>query len=523
MMMKKLIYLCLPILFFSCRKEKTSWDTNWKFPILSDTLNLKNWVNDSILSVNGDGSYQLVINRDLLNLRIDSLIKLPDTTIAQKVASSAPSLNLPAGTSFINQIEEHVFNVKDAQLKNVILSTGSADITIKSPIKGKTILTLILPSVTKNGVAFSKVVTAPAGTIANPSVTTDQLDLSGYSIDLRGQYGNTFNTLQSQVLVQTDPAGSTVTITNSDSIAFYVKFKNLKPNYARGYFGQINYHDTTLVNLDILSKISAGTIDIQNSNFMLEVSNGLKVTARSKFTLIEGINASQNTVTLTHPQLGIWNTLNQASGQWDHLQPSVFSWIFNDLNSNISAFIENLPNKIRLGYSIEMNPLGNDSGGWNEYFSTSRIRLRLTANMPLAIGMNNLTYCDTLDLQVKQNSDKTHLKSGKLMISAINAYPFSAQLQVSVLNQNNQVIFTKVASSKIQGTNNLNNTNPLEKVKSDIEIDLSETETADLSQMKKVILKVIFDTPSGGQIASIYDNQFIFLQLFSNIELTNKY
>lgn len=523
MMMKKVIYLIIPILVLACRKEKASWNSNWKFPILSDTLNMKNWVKDSILSENPDGSYQLVINRDLLNLRLDSIIKIPDTTISQKVALNFPSISLSPGTSFINKIEDHQFNIEDVQLKKVILSSGEAEVTIKSPIKAKTILTLKLPGVTKDGVIFSKEVNMPAGTQANPATLNTHLDITGYTVDLTGKDGDLFNVIQSQLLVKTDPNGGSVTVTNTDSIMFFADFHNLKPNYARGYFGNLTFEDTTSVNLDLLKNITDGSIDIQNSNFTLTVSNGIKVTARTKFTLVEGESANQNTVVLTHPAIGVWSVLNQASGTWDNLHPAKLDWVFDDNNSNMSAFIENLPQKIKLGYAVEMNPLGNESGGWNEYFSTSRLRISLKANMPLAVGMNNLTYCDTFDLKLQQNIDKTHIESGQLLIKAVNAYSFSAQLKIIALNSNNEVIFTKTAPSKIQGSENLNNSNPLETVKSEVLFKLSESEVASMNQMTHLVVKAIFDTPSGGQITKIYGNQYLYFQLFSDIKLINKF
>lgn len=520
--MKKLAYLFIPILLLSCRKDKTSWNSDWRFPILSDTLNMKNWVKDSILSENPDGSYQLVINRDLLNLRLDSIIKIPDTTIRQKVALKFPSVTLSPGTSFINQVENHQFNIEDVQLKKVILSSGEAEVTLKSPIKAATILTLTLPGVTKSGVTYSKTVNMPAGTPANPSVFQTHLDIKGYTVDLTGDEGNSYNTIQSQLIVKTDPNGNAVTVTNTDTIVVDVFFHDLRPNYARGYFGNLIFDDTTTVDLDLLNNITDGAIDVQNSNFTLTVSNGIKVTARTKFTLVEGISASQNSVALTHPGIGSWRVINQASGTWDNLQPTIIDWVFDDVNSNISPFIENLPQTVKLGYALEMNPLGNESGGWNEYFSTSRLRISLKANMPLAIGMSNLTYCDTFDLTLQQNIDKTHVESGQLMIKADNAYPFSAKLQIIALNTNDEVIFTKTAPNKIQGSGSLNNYNPLEKVHSEVLFSLSEDEVSKMNQMKRLAIKVIFDTPSGGQVAKIYDNQFIYLQVFSNLKLINK-
>jgi hypothetical protein len=521
--MKNVVLLLLLVGLISCRKEKTAWDSNWQFPILSDTMDLKNWTKDSIVSVNANGSYQLIINRELMNVNLDSILRLPDTTIQQKTALSIPSVTLSPGTSFINKINNNEFHLNDVQLKQVNLRSGTAEITIFSPIQGRTILNLILPGVTKDGVVFSQQLTAEAGTLANPSVVKTSLDLSGYSIDLRSSTGSSYNTIQSQLQVKTDPNGGSIHVTNQDSIIFQASFSNLKPSYTRGYFGQLLFADTSSVNLDFMQNITAGTIDLQQTKLTLAVSNGLKVTARSKIDFVEGTSNAQNTLSLTQANLGIWRVINQATGTWDNLHPGVLSWLFDDNNSSITPFLENLPRTLKLAYALEMNPLGDDSGGWNEYFSTSRIKINLLANMPLALGINQLTYCDTFDLQLKQNTDKTHVKSGQILVKAVNAYSFNAKLKLIALDANNQVIFSKMANGDILGSSKLDNYNPTEQIRSQAQFDLSEEETVKLSNMRKMVLQAVFETPQNGQIARIYSSQFIFLQLLSNIQLTTKF
>ena len=58
----------------SCKKEATSWDTDWVVPIVNDTLSFKNLENDSTLSVNTSTFYQVDLTRTLLNLGLNDIV-----------------------------------------------------------------------------------------------------------------------------------------------------------------------------------------------------------------------------------------------------------------------------------------------------------------------------------------------------------------------------------------------------------------------------------------------------------------
>lgn len=524
MMRTVIITLLLTASLFSCRKEKATWDSDWRVPLIQDSLNLSKLVTNSILDINPDGSYHLVINRDILNLKIDSLLQLPDTFIVQKVVIAAPSVNVPPGFNFLNENEDHEFTIDDLELKKIILSEGVANVKIYSPISAPTILTITLPSVKKNNVVYSRTINAPAGSISNPSVITEVLDLSGYEIDLTGENGDLFNIIQSQVSVSTDASGPSVNVTNQDTVKFEVQFQSLIPSYARGYFGNKIFSDTTSFDFDMLNSIVAGSIDFENVSLSISLQNGLKTSARSKFTLVENDGVSGTTVALSHPEIGPWIFLNQATGNWDNLTPSIHNIEFTSGNSNIEPFIENIPKFMRIGYKFELNPWGNTSGGWDEFFSTSQVIARLTADMPLAIGMNNLTYADTFNLKFDNDGQGISIKEGNIEVETHSSYSFDAALKLDFIDANNMVLFSKTGSEKIKGSTSLNNnSSPLEIVKSTVFIKLTEAEVEQLKNIDKLVVKAVFDTPQSGAIATFYDGQFIAFKLFTNIKLTNKF
>jgi len=517
----KIFALLVFLSALSCRKEPTSWNTEWNLIVLQDTLDMKNLVTDSILSVNPDGAYRLLINRDLLNLNLEDVVSFPDTLIEQTVAIPV-SISVPPGIQFIDQIENNNFNFQGVQLKKILLNGGKARVNINSPIPTMCIVTLTLPGVKKNGQNFVIEAEVPAGTVANPSSYEIEVDLTGYELDLSGVNGDTYNVIQSQFRVKSDPNGGSVNVNTSQIIKFEVRFLDMKPSYARGYFGNRVFEEIQELDLDFMNRVVSGAIDLENVNLKLTLFNGIKVGARARINQLEGESSNGNTVALTHPQVGPWIWINQALGSWDDLQASSHEIQLTSANSNIEAFIENLPKILRVHFAFEINPFGNTSGGWDELFSTSFVRAFLTADMPLSLGMNNLTLRDTFDLKLGETGAITP-KSGAIRIKTFNAYSFSASLQMQILGENQEVLLTKSGNGSIAGSNATSNFSPVNVVPSEVVFAFDEAEMQALLNMHRIVLTAVFNSPNSGEIATIYSGQFLAFRVFSDLRLRTSF
>ena len=209
-----LIFTCVSLFLFSCKKEKTIWESEWSAPLISDSLFLDNLVNDSTL-FDDNGVYSLSLKRTLFDLNISELIEIPDTTISEVFAPTV-SLPISAGVSFVNSVEEHELNIPDVELKKIILKEGFIDVRLENPVATKTLFTVQLPGVTKNGVEFSRLFEAPAMNNGQPGVVEETVSLKGYTLDLTGINGGEHNVLRSQIDVKTDPAGPDITLALSD-------------------------------------------------------------------------------------------------------------------------------------------------------------------------------------------------------------------------------------------------------------------------------------------------------------------
>lgn len=496
--MKKLYIILLlgTLLVSACRKEKTTWNSDWVLPIVNDTLSLKNFVNDSTINSNSS-FYQLDLTRTILDLGIEDLIAMPDTLIIHSYNSPVASLSVPPGFSIVNNIEEHPIDLNDIQLKKIRVSNGSIKLKVFNPVNTITYFTVQLPGVTKNGVLFEEQFTAPAGSTSNPGSVIATLDISGFDIDLRGISGNEYNILQSKLIIKTNPSGPSITLSNSQVFKVEAEFKDVKIDYARGYFGNTIVSDTLSYLVEALNTVNNGTIDLPSSVIKFKITNGLKVDVKSTVTKVSNTNYAGNTVDLNSTQIGAPIYINSASGSWSTLTNSLQTIEFNETNSNIENYLENLGNVQTVGYKLELNPWGNTSGGWNEIFPNSRFIVKLNAQMPLSIGADGLVLRDTFDFDISQDLNKSRVESGIITLNATNAFPFSSDVKLYLLNANGTTLYTITGSSTVKSSlfGNIDPQDGKQKMGSEVNFILSDAMLLDINKIKKVAVETEFNTP----------------------------
>jgi hypothetical protein len=496
-LMKQTIILLLISSAFvvSCKRKQAVWDTDWQVPLIQDSLTLTNLVEDSILTVNA-GYYELSVDRSVFELRLSDFIEIPDTTVNHSYALGLSSFNVQPGTSFVNDVQEHVVDMGEVQLKKIRVKEGGIDLIVKNPIATKTFFTVEIPGATKNGVTLSKDLTAPAGSLVTPSITSVFVDLTGYDVDLRGENMTSFNRIQTKMIVKTDPLGSAVMVTNQDSMRFEAKMENIRLEYARGYFGQELLSDTIVETIDALAAIESGLLDLDAADIGITVENGMKVNGKMKLISLKNINKAGNTVALLHPSIGDWITVNAATGTQAALNPSETVLSFNASNSNIEQFLENHGHLNEIAYQLQLNPWGNVSGGWDEIFDEHPLNVQLTANMPMNIGMTDLIVQDTFDFSLNQNVEATHAKSGYIWLKCTNAFPLEADLILYLQDESGNTLTsipaTQVIASSVYGTL----VNGVQQKESYVQLNLNETQLELLNSTKKMVVKVRLNTPN---------------------------
>lgn len=517
----------LLLILTSCKKEKTSWDSNYKLVLVNDTLQFQNITKDSLFAAGGSGELRFSFEKELYNMDISEMVNIPDTTIIQKYVLSVNSINVPPGYSFVNQVKDHVFNMNGAKLTYAGVKSGTATLEVQNPYPTDATFDVSLPKVTKDNVALMKTFVVGKGTPANPTKASVTIDLSGYNINLTGTSGTSFNSIQTTLKITSDPNGQAVSVTNQDTTNFKATFKNLKVDRAKGYFGVMNNQQSFQNDVKFFDKLS-GFVDISDYNMSLILENSCKIEGLMKVVNLSSYNKNTNTtVDLTHQIIGNPIFMEAATGDWWNVQSYQRTFTFLPNNSNLNSFLGNLGSQIKGNIELKINPNGDTYSGWNELFSTSRVKLKLKADMPIKIAMNNLQFKDTFAIDFKNQTEKTHIKNGKFILEATNAYPIEFTPTITFLDINNQVVGQLTTPSKVRASTGGTITyNGLTCEKSTVELELTEELAAKFSEAKKVVVNFKFNTiPAGvNPLETVYlpYNGFIATKLFGDFGINFK-
>lgn len=487
--------LLLALLFVSCKKEQTVWESDWNAPLINDTLSLADLVNDSTLNVSS-GYYALDLERTLFDLSISDIVSIPDTTIERDYVSQI-NLEVQPNTTFAGSVETYSLDMDDLQLKLVTLKSGSVEVHVENPLETIAYFLVKLPKVSKNGVTFQHVLAAPPASGNNPGILEETIDLSGYTMDLTGETGGSYNEILADYSVTTDPSGSPAWIYTSDVTRVRATFHDATVSYAQGYFGSREITDTTEIDLTALDVYESGALDIDNLSLSFDIRNGVKVGAVASILMVKNENVNGSVVALTGSNIGSAITVNPATGNWGTLTPSLTTLTFNSMNSNINGYVENLGTKHEVGYSFKLNPWGNVSGGWDQVFPNSRIQVGLRASMPLSIGLDNLVVRDTFDLTLNQDPDKTRIVSGDLILSARNGFPFSAEVTIELLDANGNVVETITGSEPITSSQygTLDSNTGIMVSDSKVVFSLDKETVTAANEVTKAVVRAKFNSP----------------------------
>lgn len=501
----------------SCKKKPTLWNTDLSAPIINDTIDLTHFYTDSTFVNDGTGNLELDFSKTLIDIGLSDIVSIPDTEVVQ-VFQPSLTMTVPPGLDIFNTVDEHFINIPDVQLKKIRVYKGDIQIKVYNPLNTLVFFDVFLPGVAKDGIPFHESFTVGAGTNTNPNSVTEILKVDGYEMDLKGSQGIAYNTLQSQVIVKTDPAGPSVVVGPSNIFTVEAKLSNISVDYARGYFGQQVLSDTTTIDLPYLNNIVSGAIDLNSISIDVNVYNGMKIPLKSNISYIQNTNNSGNIVNLQSNEIGQDMIINPATGSWNSIQPGTQQFQFNSGNSNIEPFIENLGSQMKVGYSVMLNPMGNINAGWDEIFSTSRVKVSIHAQMPLQLQSDQLTLLDTFTVNLKQDTEKTHITGGSFCLSVSNAFPIQSQAKLSFMDENYMIIEEIIGDALIQSSlQGSINSNGMWVKNSTINFNITPLLITELNRVKYIKIEAILDTPdnsgSANQMVSIPYGAFLHVRL----------
>ena len=441
-------------------------------------------------------------------------------------------------------------NDLDIDLKDATIRQGGIYFEIYSSLEDSIYLTYEVLNVINplTGLAFKIDTAVPPAEPNEFSSMSNTYSVNGYHFDFNGEgyltpgdndsalVDDAINTYVTRLTARIQNTGLKKTLSIDDTVFVKAQVKELKPSFARGYFGNQKINTgTSVVNFDLFKKIKSGEINLEDVNFDIEVNNGIGASAQATFKKISGISKSDNIVDLTFTNNDDLMQISPAifNGENNRTIHKNSSKKIDKSNSNIIEFIENFPNLLEYELDVELNQ-GVSQPSLSEILDPNNppnfinyqddIRASFKMEVPLSLIADTLVLIDTLDFNLI-NETGNEIESGKFKLLIDNGFPLDATTSIYFLDNNDQVIDSIWSNEKIirAETNELGIVNSktrtvinftIQKEKMDIIKMATKVyivagfHTFDLSNPSKTYYKIYNDYSFGVKLVGDFKYQF---------------
>lgn len=512
---------------FGCKQDiaNASWDVDVLAPVIRTELTMADLLADSLITSYDGGKLRLNVERPLIDLPLDSILKIPDTTISKDISTPVALNDLPPGFDIPATLSDQTtYDLGGLALRNVTIRSGRLELKIKSTVETAVEFEYLIPLATKFGNSFVSQGRVEAGSVTDTAEAQYTFDLTDYKIDLRGADGSGFNTLVTGFRVNTAADGDSVSIPPGTFLKLEYSFLEVVPSYGAGYFGQqTTSSESENAELDVLNRITEGQMFLDSVNIALKITNPVGADARFILSELSSINRRTNsTISLEHEIIDNDILLTRAqdpTGNEEDVVPFEVIFEVKNENSNIVEFIENLPDELGFQYDFELNPLGNISGG-NDFFYYNRpFQALMNIDIPLRARLDNLTLVDTVDWNVSESGVVDAVNSGVFTLIAVNGLPLEGQVELVLLDEALNQLGTLVAPSTVNAPS-LNAQRMVEQpLETRVEIPVSESIASALKDTRKVMLKVRFHSAGQPELVDFYVHYSIDLKLVGRFNI----
>ena len=379
-------------------------------------------INESNGNVTIDYQDAILTKLVLENIRIfEATAYFPDQEITQK-------------------LQEHIFDLKGAQIHEIGIKEGSVSIFATSTITDTGRIVFNIPSLTKNGIGFTTENIVPPTN--NGQFAQFDFNFDNYTLDLTGKEnrigGDTINTIYTELFSYIDSTGELVSLNQSDSFYYYTEF-NIIPEYAKGYLGRdtITFGPES-IELDQFNSILSGDIDFESVELNVNIENFIGADGQLTFFTLNSENTNNGTIANIGIDENTGNNIlnnnyliNQATLSNSSL-PIISS--SESITTDANLLLDILPNKLNFSGEFILNNQNNIN--YNQFVYLDKIvNSNINIKLPLSILADKIVLQDTIEIN---NSNDLEFKT--IFLKIINGFPLSAISNLISLDENKNFI-----------------------------------------------------------------------------------
>lgn len=511
------------LVLFSCRKSTdANWDVDLSIPVVNSLLSIKNFVNDSLFQSDNSGLLYVHLNREIASLKLDSLIALPDTSVPPVMITNpspaTPTLYPGVPLNILPPSELEFDLPNGILLKRADVREGKITVKFNNKLSEPIDLIYQIKGATKDGIPFTITETIPTGT----NTVTKTYDLSGYILDMRGSTGYDFNTIVQTYTFGLSASASTSIVLGAfaNAAILDVSYSKLVPAYAEGYFGnQVIDIPQDTAKLGLSDNFTASNFMLSDANMDFTIVNEFGAEFKSSLSNIKSINTANNKVVPLNTNLLSAININRAKWTGQVIDPSKKIIPFNSTNSNITAFISNLPDKLTYKGSVEVNPLQNLSSNNDFAFYNTGIRILANIRIPLKFTADYFELRSNTEVDFSGVDQLDKVNYGNFVISASNGFPFAVRLQGYMYNDQNVLIDSLfVPGSNVIDAGNLNSNNEVVTAnQKKVQIPIGKTKIENLKKCKRIKIVSRFVMPQNPPDIKILERYEVKVNIVANM------
>ncbi|MBL4667653.1 MAG: hypothetical protein JKY30_00100 [Flavobacteriales bacterium] len=162
---------------------------------------------------------------------------------------------------------------------------------------------------------------------------------------------------------------------------------------------------------------------------------------------------------------------------------------------------------------MNINPLGNISGGNDFVYKKHPLQTNLNVEFPLSLIANNLTLQDTVDFSLMKDGESGSIIDGTLFLYANNGYPFDANIQMALYDENMNFLQNLTVNNQIQSAPVNSFLRVIEKKESVLSVPLNSGTIENLYLTKNILLSIAFTTTAQPQFIKIYEGYEIDIKM----------
>ncbi len=206
-----------------------------------------------------------------------------------------------------------------------------------------------------------------------------------------------------------------------------------------------------------------------------------------------------------------WATETGSSS--NPVNPVVKPIVLDNSNSNLTSFLQNLPDHLETDLSFNVNPLGNISGSNDFIYSDRIIKTHARLEIPVRAALLSLSIRDTQQITVSDFTSLDPIGPSTVTLVADNGFPIEVKLQLYLLDGNKSVTDSLLIPNVIPAGSLGPDLRVNASTTTRINISIDNYRKQNLINAKYIAIRSTFTSSGAPQLLDFYEEYRLKLQL----------